>query len=151
MKSIEKLREILEQDIRRFDKESQKHKRLYRRAQTAVIGLTATTAVVAGAGLILPEGSGRFVQFTVLTLASFTTAVTSWLEMRRARELWQHEREVYYALKDILREVDFYDAMGAMTPEKVEAYFRQAASILGSSSQKWARIQQKRLEEGSQG
>ncbi len=109
------------------------------------------TAVVAGAGLILPEGSERFVQFTVLTLASLTTAVTSWLEMRRARELWQHEREVYYALKDVLREVDFYEAMGAMTPEKVEAYFRQAASILGSSSQKWARIQQKRLEEGGQG
>jgi hypothetical protein len=36
--------------------------------------------------------------------------------------------------------------MGAMTAEKVDAYFRQAASILGSSSRKWARIQQKRMQ-----
>jgi hypothetical protein len=85
MESIEKLREIPEHDIRRFDEESRKHRRIYRRGQTGVIGLTAATAVVAGTGLILPAGSERFVRFIVLAPASLTTAVTSWLEMRRAR------------------------------------------------------------------
>lgn len=146
MQSAQKLREMLERDIDRFDVESTKHKLIHRRAQAAIIGLTAATAIVAGAGLIVPNVD-KAIQFAVLCLAATTTAITSWVEMRRARELWQHEREVFYALKDILRELDFYEAEGNLSAGEVEAYFQKASSILGSSTHKWSRIQEKKLEE----
>ena len=72
----------------------------------AVIALTAITTIVAGTGLIFPE-NGKTAQFIVLSLTAITAAVTAWAEMRKARELWQHEREVYYALIDIQREMEF--------------------------------------------
>jgi hypothetical protein len=146
MSPAEALRTLLHEDIERFEKESRRHKHLHRRAQTAIIVLTAGTAIVAGAGLVVP-GAGQTVQFIVLCLASTTTAVASWSEMRRARELWHHERMVYYALKDIAREVEFYDRVGTLTPKAVEDYFQKASSILGTSTHKWSEIQQQRLKE----
>ena len=143
--SAEKLQALLNEDIARFDKESEKHKRIHRRVQTGIITLTAVTAVVAGAGLVVPDADNA-IQFAILCLATVTTAVTSWAEMRRARELWRHEREVYYALIDIRREVQFYEAVGGLDPEKVEAYFHKANAILGSSTQKWSKILERKQQ-----
>lgn len=144
MSAFEWVTESLKQDIQRFEQESEKHKTLYRRSQTATILLTAITTIVAGAGLILPETSARGIQFTVLCLTATSAAVTGWAEMRRARELWQHEREVYYALIDIRREIEFLAASKELTPAELEAFFKRIAAVLGSSSQKWARIQEKK-------
>jgi hypothetical protein len=141
---IESLRGSLKKDIDRFDVESKKHKRLYRLCQTAVIVVTATTTIVAGAGLILPESSGKAAQFSVLCLTTITAAVTAWAEMRRVRDLWQHEREVYYALIDIQRVMEFVAANRELTPLDLEGLFQRIAAVLGSSSQKWARIQEKK-------
>jgi hypothetical protein len=149
MAPAEALRALLDEDIERFNKESKRHKHLHRRAQTAIIVLTASTAIVAGAGLVIPD-AGHTVQFIVLCLASTTTAVASWSEMRRARELWHHERMVYYALKDIAREVEFYDRVRTLRPDEVEAYFQRAISILGTSTHKWSEIQEQRIKEARQ-
>jgi hypothetical protein len=77
-------------------------------------------------------------------LTALTAAVTGWAEMRRARELWQHEREVYYALIDTQRGIEFVAANRELTPKDLEEFFQKIAAILGSSSQKWARIQEKK-------
>ena len=144
MSGFEALRDSLKEDINRFDHESKKHKSLHRRCQTAVISLTAFTTIVAGAGLILPESSDKAIQFTVLCLTTITAAVTAWAEMRRTRELWQHEREVYYALIDIQREMEFVATSRKLTQADLEGLFKRIAAVLGSSSQKWARIQEKK-------
>jgi len=145
MSTVGALQEMLKEDIARFDRESTRHKGMFRRTQTAVIALTASTAIVAGLGLILP-GLDSAIHFAVLCLAAVTTAVTSWAEMRRARELWQHERMVFYALKDLAREVDFYASVRALTPENLEGYFQRAAGILGTSTQQWSKIQEMKRE-----
>ena len=144
MGGVDALLESLRKDITRFDGESAKHKILYRRCETLVIVLTALSSVVAGAGLVLPERTGPYAQFTVLLLTTTTAAISSWERMRRARELWQHEREVYYALLDVQREIEFVASNRPLTSEELEQYFRRIAAVLGSSSQKWARIQQKK-------
>jgi len=64
--------------------------------------------------------------------------------MRRARELWQHEREVYYGLIDIQRGIEFVAANRVLTPKDLENFFQRIDAVLGSSSQKWARIQEKK-------
>lgn len=149
MGALETLRESLNRDISRFDTESKKHKTLHRRCQVAVIGLTASTTIVAGAGLILPDSiaSAKGIQFAVLSLTAITAAVSAWAEMRRARELWQHEREVYYALIDIQREMDFVATKKALTQDELEGFFKRSAAVLGSSSLKWARIREKKEAE----
>ncbi|HEY6323408.1 MAG TPA: DUF4231 domain-containing protein [Thermoanaerobaculia bacterium] len=147
MSGIDALRESLRKDIDRFDSESQKHKRLHRRCQTAVIVLTAITTMVAGTSLLLPSVNGaKAFQFAVLCLTATTAAVTSWAGMRRARELWQHEREVYYALIDIQRGMEFVAANRELTAADLEGFFHKIDAVLGSSSQKWARIQEKKGE-----
>jgi hypothetical protein len=97
---------------------------------------------VAGAGLVLPDSAGKPLQFSVLCLAAATTAITTWLEMRRARELWQHERQTYYALVDIQREINFYSSVRTFTEQEVADYFQRVTAILGSSSLQWGRIQE---------
>jgi hypothetical protein len=141
---IEALRKSLKEDISRFETESTRHKRLHRACQTGVIVLTAITTVVAGAGLILPEQTGKAVQFAVLCLTATTAGLSAWAEMRRARELWQHEREVYYALIDIQRGMEFLAHNGKLTAADLDSLYQRIAAVLGSSSQKWARIQEKK-------
>jgi uncharacterized membrane protein len=137
------LRDSLKKDINRFDAESTKHKRLHRRCQTTAIALTAITTIVAGVGLVLPD-SGKAVQFAVLCLTAVTAATVSWTEMRRTRELWQHEREVYYALIDIQREMEFVAASKDMTQAVADEFFQRIAAVLSSSSKGWTVIQQNR-------
>ncbi|MDA1014519.1 MAG: hypothetical protein O3A00_08725 [Planctomycetota bacterium] len=84
-------------------------------------------------------------------MTAITAALTSWAEMRRARDLWQHEREVYYALIDIQREMEFVAATKELTEADLLGFFARIAAVLGSSSQKWARILAKKAaEQGAQ-
>jgi hypothetical protein len=111
------------------------------------MALSALTTIVAGSSLVLPESIGKGVQFAVLCLTAVTTAVAAWAEMRRARELWQHERELYYGLIDIQRGMEFVAANRELTPNDLENFFQRIDALLGSSSQKWACIQDKKTAE----
>lgn len=143
-KGLEALRSSLERDILRFDTESGKHKRLHRTYQRGIIILTAVTTVVAGSGLILPEQSGRIVQFIVLCLTATSAAISAWAGLRRARELWQHERDVYFQLLDIKRELEFVAANRELKASDLEGFFRRIGEVLGSSTTKWKSIAEKK-------
>ena len=140
------LREILVNDIQSFGREADKHKKVYRACASSVIVLTAATTVIASLGLALDKVYGRAIQFAVVLLTATTTAVSAWSEMRKARELWRHEREVEYALKDILRDLDYRVAAGEFSEKYLDDCFNRAASVIGSSSSKWARIHERSLE-----
>lgn len=135
-KGIESLLTSLDADITRFSDESSRHKRMHRGYQHAVIILTAVTTVVAGSGLILPTESGKIVQFAVLCLTASTAAISAWAEMRRARELWQHERDIYYRLVDIKRELVFVSANRELKTQDLEEFFKKIADVLGSRDRK---------------
>lgn len=49
----------LEDDIQRFDRESDKHQRLYGCGQMVIIALAGTTSVVAGLGLLLGSSADQ--------------------------------------------------------------------------------------------
>ncbi len=136
-------RELLNSDIRRFDEESTKHKRIHRKSQAFLIVLTASITVAAGLGAVIP-GHEKEIQFLVLLLSAVATATTAWTESRRARDLWQHEREVYYALIDIRRDLDFRSAISPLDLEELEKLYQRARSVLGSSTEKWSRILDKK-------
>jgi hypothetical protein len=142
------LRDLLAADIERFDKESVKHKGIHRRADMALIAFAAATTIVAGLGLVLP-GREREIQFAVIALSAVATGVAAWAQSRRARDLWKHEREVYYALKDLLRELDFRASVGALEMDGIEDIFRRSSAVLGSSTAKWSGILAKKIEQPS--
>lgn len=144
-RALEVLLPVLDQDIKRFEREADVHKGIYRTCATAVIALTAATTITASLGLALDQRHARTVQFIVIALTATTTGVSAWAEMRRARELWRHEREVGYALKDIHRELSYRAATSVLSQEEVDRYFARANAIIGSSSTKWARIHEKTL------
>jgi len=137
--ATDKLLAVLDDAIGRLQDDSKRHKNAYRRVQTAVIILTASTTAAAGLGLVLPQRRDA-IQFAVIVLAAATTAVTAWGEMMRSRELWRHERQLFWSLSDIRREVDFYRHMKELTDDEVKKYFGQVASLLGSSVDSWSGI-----------
>jgi uncharacterized membrane protein YbhN (UPF0104 family) len=143
MDAAAKLGELLQADIKRFDVESRGHKQIHRRTQVSLIFLTAAITVTAGLGLLF-SGHEREIQFLVLLLSAAATATTAWSESRRARDLWQHEREVYYALVDIRRELDFRSSIETLALDEIEKLYKRAAAVLGSSTAKWSRILEKK-------
>lgn len=143
MEAVSKLRELLSKDIERFDSESRKHKQIHRKVQGYLIILTAAITVAAGLGLVLP-GREKEIQFLVIFLSAVSTATATWSEIRRARDLWQHEREVYYALIDIRRDLDFLSSIKTPSLDEIERLYQRAASVLGSSTEKWSRILEKK-------
>lgn len=144
-KKQQALRNILESDIGSFSREADRHKKIHRTCASSVIALAAATTITASLGLALDKTYGRAIQFIVVALTSTTTAVSAWAEMRKARELWRHEREVEYALKDILRELDYRSVTGESNEKYLDDCFNRAASVIGSSSSKWARIHERSL------
>lgn len=148
-KKLQALRMILVSDIDSFRCEADKHKKIYRACASSVIALSAATTITASLGLALDKTYGRAIQFIVVVLTAITTAVSAWAEMRKARELWRHEREVEYALKDILRDLDYRSVSGETNEKYLDDCFSRAASVMGSSSSKWARIHERSLEANS--
>ena len=144
--AAEKLRAQLLHDIGRFNDESKKHKAIHRRAEIIVIAASALTTIISGIGLAL-DGRQHQIQFIILVLSTISSAVTSWAASRRARDLWQHEREVFYALKDILRELEFRLSTRPLELSELEELFRRSGAVLGSSTAKWSRILERKLPE----
>jgi hypothetical protein len=141
MNGLDKLHEELQKAISNFDTESNRHRELYRKLQTRLIVLTAGTTIVAGAGLVLTDGSDRTLQFTVLGLAAATTAFITWLEMLRVRKLLQHERKTNDALVDLQREINSYTSVRVLSEPEVAEYFQRMTAVLGTSSMQWGNIQ----------
>jgi hypothetical protein len=143
----EKLERQLWEVIDFFDEESNKHKSRYRRCQTLIIALMATTTIVAGLGLILPV-SGKAIEFAVLCLTASSTAVAAWTEMRRLQELWHRNRQAHHALCDIQREMEFVKANeGGLKPGDLRRLFDRMAAVLAASSEEWMRIVEQKVAE----
>jgi len=139
------LETILAETITQFQDASARHKRMYRRGQSAIIVMTALTTIAAGAGIVAPSEAWKpRLQFVVLLLSATTAAVTAWIELRKPRDLWQHERGVYHALLDLQRELRFESSLTPLSEETHRRYFARLHEVLQSSGSKWQGIHAKR-------
>lgn len=123
-----------------FDEQACRHRDQHRRGQTLLILLSAAASVVAGLSLLLGSQLSPLLQFLVLCLTTTGTALGAWLEMRRSRELWQHERALHHGLQDLEREMHFRAAQGEPGDEQLEQWFQRLQQLLGTGSERWARI-----------
>ncbi len=140
MSAYDHLLDLVAGERAHFDAQAERHRDLFRWGQTGLIALSAGASVMAGLGLLLGTTHGPALQFAVLCMTTVGTGLGAWLEMRRTRELWQHERALHHGLQDLEREMHFRAAQGEPSEEQVEAWFQHLQQMLGAGSERWAKI-----------
>ncbi len=144
LSAFERLRGLLERDSKRFDSESRKHKKIDRFCRTAALAIAALTTTVGGSAMLFDDEGfkhyGKTVEFLVLCLTALATAINAWADIRRARELWVHDRALFHDIEDIRAELVVTRDPGTMDPEDVHKLFKRRADVLASSSRRWGMI-----------
>jgi len=136
MSKLEQLRADLDEQIKHFQKESDKHKHLHRKLRHTVFGLTGLSTLLASIALVFPAQQQWVNLIVVLTTA--TIGITSSIEgLRKPAELWILERNIFHALNDLSRELEFQLSDQGTTTD-LDSYFNRMQSILNESVQKWS-------------
>lgn len=127
----------LDSKIEDFRKDSNKHKNLYRGLRYSAFALTAILSILSGMALYYPEFSTLF-NISILAISASAGFISSLEGIRKADELWIHERTIFYELSDVKRELE-YELKGNKNREKIldEAFYR-FQKILNNSGEKWS-------------
>jgi hypothetical protein len=128
---------MLDERIGHFRDESAKHKKLYRLTRYTVFSLTACSTILASFALTFVEFQTWFNLAVILTTAA-SGVVTSIEGLRKPAELWILERNVFYTLNDLKRELEYNSAYKAQELNADE-YFQRMQEVLNATSDKWSR------------
>lgn len=120
-----------------FETQSKRHKRIYRTLRYVVFGLTALSAVLAGAALSY-KAQQEWFNLAGLIATAIAGAVTSIEGVRKTLELWIHERNILYELIDLEREMN-YEASESGALKDVDGYFKRLQYILTRSTEDWSK------------
>ncbi len=132
---LDYLREQLGQQIDRFDRESTKHKRLYRRFRMVTSIVNAAAAVLAGAAAAAVPGA-QWLAVAVVAATAGAGVIMAWEGIRKPGDLWITERSALYALKDLQRDLEYTVRKAGITIG-LDDYFDRMQAILTSSMEKW--------------
>lgn len=133
----DRLMHQVETELRRFDRESTRHKRMFRWFRNIALGLTALATVLASAGLLFPTAS-ESLGFALVVVTAVTGFIGSIEGLRKPSELWMIERNIFHTLADLRRELEYHGPEG-IDDERLDTYFARLQDILYSSSQKWSK------------
>jgi hypothetical protein len=120
-----------------FETQSNRHKRIYRTLRYIVFGLTGLSTVLAGAALSFKSQQECF-NIAVVLASAIAGVVTSIEGIRKALELWIHERNILYELKDLERDIN-YEASETGALKDVDTYFKRLQGVLTRSAEDWSR------------
>ncbi len=96
----------LDDKIDFFQQNSTGHKKLHRRFRYAVFVFTGVLSILAGLAIYFPAQAG-LINISMLILSTTTATLSSFESLRRADDLWIHEKTTLYALADLKRELEF--------------------------------------------
>ncbi|MFT3745787.1 MAG: DUF4231 domain-containing protein [Pyrinomonadaceae bacterium] len=133
----EELLKKVTSERRRFDEESTKHKRLYRKLRVLAIVLTGLATVLGGASLF-PGVNRDLMSLGIVFVTAATGIVASIEAIRKPSELWMIERNIFHTLSDLRRELEYYGSE-RLNQKQLDAYFARLQEILYSSRQEWRR------------
>jgi hypothetical protein len=133
-----KLIEELNKLITTFKDESVKHKKMYRSLRYTSFILTGVATILASTALIF-EDMQVALNITIVLVTSVTGVLASIEGLRKPAELWINERNIQYALTDLLREIE-YETDNTGSLENPDVYFDRMQQILGTSKEKWSEI-----------
>jgi len=100
MSKEEKLKIELKYQIKRFEIESTKHKKMYRCLRYSAFGLTGLATILASLALQFNEIQ-VYLNITIVIVTAITGILASYEGLRKPSELWVNERNVLYSLKDL--------------------------------------------------
>ena len=135
MSKEEKLKKELKDQISKFEKESNKHKNIYRWLRYSAFGLTGLATILASSALQFAE-TQVWINIAIVIVTAIAGILASVEGLRKPSELWINERNVLYALIDLQREVE-YEAAETDTLQNPDQYFIRLQQILGVSKEKW--------------
>jgi hypothetical protein len=140
MTEIDFFREELESRIKHFEKESSKHKVMYRKIKYAIFVLTGLSTVLAGIA-VGSENARYFINIAILIVTATVSVVSSVEGLRKPNELWIMERSIYHSLKDLRREFEweFARSKGSINTEDM---FYKMQNILTSAGENWSKNMQ---------
>ncbi|MDN3689041.1 DUF4231 domain-containing protein [Cyclobacterium jeungdonense] len=135
MAAIDFLKSELDSQIERFEKESTKHKRMYRWIKNTTFILAGVSTVLAGIA-VGSETSQYYLTIGILVTTAAISILNSIEGLRKPGELWIMERNLFNALKDLKRDMEFdlEENKGAIP---VSDYFDKMQSLLNSAGEKW--------------
>lgn len=131
-----KLSSILDAQISRFDLEAKKHKMQYQWFRRWAIILTALSTILAGCGAMFDGIGDKVVDASIVAVTAITAAVVSYEGIRKPAELWAIERNVFHALNDLKRELEFLGEERAKD-DRLDDIFSRLQSVLQSAQGKW--------------
>lgn len=150
MLHVDWLRTELDASIAFFKREADKHKRLHERCRYSIFALTALSAILAAAALVVPDKAQKILNVTVVATSALIGAAASVEGMRKPADKWHTERRAEYALLDIKRELEF-GIRAASDELKVNDLYVRMAAILKSSGESWSKHLQSAQGQGQQG
>jgi hypothetical protein len=131
---LSRLKGDLNELIKQFGEESEKHKSLNRRLRYYLFALTGCATVLSAtaaqyANLKVPLN-------LVVVLVTVGAGIVASIEaIRKPAQLWILERGAFHALKDLRRELE-YEGSG-VADTTVDLYFKRMQSILAASNEQW--------------
>lgn len=135
METLEFFKKELDNQIKIFDDESTKHKKLYRRIRYFIFGFTGLSTLLAGIA-IGSENIQQYLNIGVVVLTAGIGIASSIEGLRKPSELWIMERNQYHALKDLKRSFEF-DLANNINDVNVKDYFDRMQILLSSVGKKW--------------
>ncbi|RTE64772.1 DUF4231 domain-containing protein [Amphritea opalescens] len=126
----------LDKKIEMFRHNSKSHKTLHRRLRYGSFGLTAMLSLLSGLALYLPAYSTHL-NVAILVFSGTAGILASLEGLRKADELWIHERTTYYTLCDLRRELMFQIKSQTLKAAELELFFERLQKVLNNSAEKW--------------
>ncbi|WP_299198359.1 SLATT domain-containing protein [uncultured Amphritea sp.] len=127
----------LDKKIDMFRRNSADHKTLHRRLRYGSFGLTAMLSLLSGLALYIPTYAAQL-NVAILVFSGTAGILASLEGLRKADELWIHERTIYYSLCDLKRELLFQIKSEALQADRLEEFFNRLQTILNNSAEKWS-------------
>ena len=100
-------------------------------------GFLSPSIDVASAALSF-KGQQEWLNLAVVFATAIAGIATSIEGLRKPSELWIHERNIFYALTDLEREMN-YEASESGGLKNADDYFNRLQYILTTSTENWSR------------
>jgi hypothetical protein len=126
----------LNEKIAFFEKNSNEHKKLYRRFRYIAFIITGLLSILSGLALHFPYQSQQ-INMVMLVLSATAGIFTSFEGLRKADDLWIHERTTYYSLADLKRELEFAMQGENFNESTADKFFTEFQKILAQSGDTW--------------
>ena len=137
MAEIQFIQDELDAQIKRFAKESTKHKNMYRTIRYIIFALTGISTVLAGVAAGT-ESIQYYLNIAIVVTTAAIGVASSYEGLRKPSELWIMERNLLYSLKDLKRELEF-ELVGNKDSISATKYFDELQALLGAAGEKWSK------------